>query len=203
MLDTTYITPVATGVFSVVITLITSWFKNYLDHKRLERKRGQDEQLTDKDLDSMIELSDFLDDIREKYEFDRGAIYQFHNGGKFFNGISMKKYSLTFESTSPGIVRVKEMNQNVFVTEHPVLMKHINSKDFFMVNSDDKALDYMRDKIEELGLLQIITVPMRTLNGSLLGFIQFSTIKAPVKITADAQRDLIESVQRIAGYLHH
>ena len=202
MMDPSIITPIATGIFSVAITLITSWFKSHLDYKRSEKKRGQDEQLTESYVDSIVELQEYLDTLREKWGFDRAAIYQFHNGGKFFNGISMKKYSLTFESTSPGIARVKEISQNVFVSEHPSLMKHMNTKDFFCVNVDDKALDYMRDKIENLGILQIITVPMRTLSGSLLGFIQFSTIKNTIKITEDAQKELIEAAQKISGHLH-
>jgi hypothetical protein len=59
----------------------------------------------------------------------------------------------------------------------------------------------MREKIEEQGILQLVTVPMRSLNGSLLGFVQFSTIKHQVKITKDMEQDLTESILRISGYI--
>jgi hypothetical protein len=114
----------------------------------------------------------------------------------------MKKFSLTYESISPGIARIKEQTQNVFVTEHPSLMRHMSAKDFFFVEADDPALDYQRDKIEELGILQLITIPMRSLRGSLLGFIQCSTIKQEIEITHMMENDLIDSGQRISGYLH-
>lgn len=202
MLDSTFWGAIATGAFSVIVTLITVWSKHYLDNRTKEKKRKEDEQISSSDVDSMCEIQEFLESIREKLNLDRVAIYQFHNGGKFFNGIAMKKFSLTYESISPGIARIKEDTQNVFVTEHPNLMRHLNSKDFFFVKGDDPALDYMRTKIEELGILQLITIPMRSLNGALLGFIQCSTIKQEIEIDYMMERDLIESSQRISGYLH-
>lgn len=202
MLDSGFWSSVATGLFSVIITLITVWSKHYLDNKSKEKKRKEDEQISHNDVESMCEIQDFLESIRDKWDFDRVAIYQFHNGGKFFNGIAMKKFSLTYESISPGIARIKEDAQNVFVTEHPNLMKHMNSKDFFFVDAEDPALDYMRAKIEEQGILQLITIPMRSLSGALLGFIQCSTIKSPIKIDYALENDLVDSAQRISGYLH-
>ena len=202
MLDSGFWSAIATGLFSVIITLITVWSKHYFDNKSKEKRRKQDEQISHNDVESMCEIQDFLENIRDQWDFDRVAIYQFHNGGKFFNGIAMKKFSLTYESISPGIARIKEDAQNVFVTEHPNLMKHMNTKDFFFVDADDIALDYMRTKIEEQGIIQLITVPMRSLSGALLGFIQCSTIKSAIKIDYALENDLVDSAQRISGYLH-
>lgn len=202
MLDSGFWSSIATGAFSVLVTLITVWSKHYLDTRTKEKKRKEDEQISTYDVDSMCEIQEFLENIKDKWNLDRVAIYQFHNGGKFFNGIAMKKFSLTYESISAGIARIKEDTQNVFVTEHPSLMRHLNTKDFFFVNADDPALDYMRAKVEEYGIIQLITVPMRSLNGSLLGFMQCSTIKQEIKIDYMMEKDLVESAQRITGYLH-
>jgi hypothetical protein len=200
-MNSALLTTIATGIFSIIITLITVWSKHHLETEKKEKQRKKEEQLTSDDVNSMMEIQNFLDGLISRWEFDRAAIYQFHNGGKFFNGIAMKKFSVTFEAISAGIERVKESNQNIFVTEHPCLMKHMNEKDFFFVNGDNPALDYMREKIEEQGILQLVTVPMRSLNGSLLGFVQFSTIKHPIEITKDMEHDLTESVLRISGYI--
>jgi hypothetical protein len=200
-MNSTLLTTITTGIFSVIITLITVWSKHHLEDAKKEKQRKKEEQLTSDDVNSMMEIQAFLDNLICEWEFDRAAIYQFHNGGKFFNGIAMKKFSLTFEAISAGIERVKEYNQNIFVTEHPCLMKHLNEKDFFFVNGNNPVLDYMREKIEEQGILQLVTVPMRSLSGSLLGFVQFSTIKHTVEITKDMEWDLTESVSRIAGYI--
>lgn len=196
-MDNTLITSITT----VVVTLITVWSKHRLDTMKKEKDRAKEEQITPDDVNIMMEIQEFLDALIKQYDFDRAAIYQFHNGGKFFNGIAMKKFSLTYEAISPGIERVKELNQNIFVTEHPALMKHMSEKDYFFVNGDNPVLDYMREKIEEQGILQLATVPMRSLNGNLLGFLQFSTIKHPIENIEEIGHDVIESVQRIAGYI--
>lgn len=201
MFDSDLLSSISTGIFSVIVTLITVWSKIRFDYNRKEKKRKADEQITSADVDTMVEVQLFLDTLIERWDLDRAAIYQFHNGGKFFNGISMKKFSLTYESISSGIARVKEVNQNIFVTEHPSLMKNISEKDFFHINANDHALDYMRHKVEELGILQLITVPIRSLSGTLLGFVQYSTIKNEIQITPELEAELIQASEKISGYL--
>jgi len=192
----------ATGIFSVLAALGAIWVKHYLDVTAISKKKLDDESITSQDVVDMVEIQDFLDKVRDDNNFDRASIFQFHNGGKFFNGVAMKKYSLTFESEAPGIAKIKDTNQNIFVTEHPSLMKNLNENEIICVEASNPALDYIRDRIEEQGILQIVSVPMRSLNGSLLGFIQFLTIKKVITFSDDMSDELIESAQRISGYLH-
>ena len=202
-MDSTLLTTILSGTFSVIVAFGTIVLKNYLDEEKAKRAKEKSESITTEDVSSMIEIQEFLNSLIEKWEIDRGAIYQFHNGGKFFNGVSMKKYSLTHESTSPGIVKVKEASQNVFVTEHPTMMKLISENVIFSMEIEDPRLDYIRDRLEEQGIVQIMTVPIRSLNNILLGFVQFSMIKTKLIVTEEMEDDLIEGAQRISGYLHY
>ena len=197
------ITAFISGFFSILVGFGTVMYKNYLDNRKAKISKEKNEALTSEDVSSMMEIQEFLDSLIDKWEIDRGAIYQFHNGGKFFNGVSMKKYSLTHESTAPGIVKVKESNQNVFVTEHPYLMKQLSESIIFSTPIEDPALDYIRDRLEEQGIVQIISVPIRSLNNVILGFVQFSMIKNKLMVTQEMEEDLIEGAQRISGYLHY
>jgi hypothetical protein len=115
----------------------------------------------------------------------------------------MKKYSLTYESTAPGIMKVKESSQNVFVTEHPHLMKQLSENVIFSTPIEDPSLDYIRDRLEEQGIVQIISVPIRSLNNVLVGFVQFAMIKNKIEVTEEMEEDLVEAAQRISGYLHY
>ena len=196
-------TAIISGVFSTIVGFGTVALKNYLDSKQAKKQKEENESITGKDLESMMEIQEFLDDIIDKWNLDRGSIYQFHNGGKFFNGVSMKKYSLTYESTAPGIVKVKESNQNVFVTEHPYLMKQLSENVIFSTLIEDPSLDYIRDRLEEQGIVQIISIPIRSLNDVLLGFVQFSMIKNRILITEEMEDDLVQGAQKISGYLHN
>ncbi len=192
---------IITGIFSVVVAFGTVWIKHYLDNKKKANDEENYERISQQDIDSMLEVQEFLDDFREKWTFDRVGIFQFHNGGKFFHGIPMKKYSQTFESVSHGVSKSKEHNQSVFVTEHPSLMKHLSEKEFFSVDAEDPVLDYIRGRVTEEGILQILSSPIRSLSGQLIGFIQLHTVKHKVDITDELMAEITDLAHNLSGYL--
>ncbi len=192
---------IITGIFSVVVAFGTVWIKHYLDNKKKANDEENYERISQQDIDSMLEVQEFLDDFREKWTFDRAGIFQFHNGGKFFHGIPMKKYSQTFESVSHGVSKSKEHNQSVFVTEHPSLMKHLSEKEFFSVDAEDPVLDYIRGRVTEEGILQILSSPIRSLSGQLIGFIQLHTVKHKVDITDELMAEITDLAHNLSGYL--
>jgi hypothetical protein len=192
---------IITGLFSVIVAFGTVWLKHHLDNRKKVNEEENYERISQQDIDSMLEVQEFLDNFREKWDIDRIGIFQFHNGGKFFHGIPMKKYSQTFESVAHGVSKSKEHNQNVFVTEHPSLMKHLSEKEFFHVDAEDPVLDYIRGRVTEEGILQIFSAPIRSLSGQLIGFIQLHTVKHKVEITDDIIEEIIELANNLSGYL--
>ena len=190
-----------TGIFSVIVALGSIWLKHYLDSKKKTQDEENYEIISKNDVDSMLEVQEFLDQFREKWKLDRVGIFQFHNGGKFFHGVPMKKYSQTFESVSHGVSKAKEHNQNVFVTEHTSLMKNLSERELFYVNAEDPVLDYIRGKVTEEGILQIISAPIRTLSGQLIGFVQLHTVKHKIDLTEDLEEEVAELVSNLSGYL--
>jgi len=192
---------IITGIFSVTVAFGTVWLKHYLDNKKKVNDEQNYERISQQDIDSMLEVQEFLESFRQKWGFDRVGVFQFHNGGKFFHGIPMKKYSQTFESVSHGVSKSKEHNQSVFVTEHPSLMKHLSEKDFFHVDAEDPVLDYIRGRVTEEGILQILSSPIRSLSGQLIGFIQLHTVKHKVEITEELIIEIIDLANNLSGYL--
>lgn len=192
---------ILTGIFSVVVAFGTVWLKHFLDNKKKANDEENYERISQQDIDSMLEVQEFLNEFREKWSVDRVGIFQFHNGGKFFHGIPMKKYSQTFESVSHGVSKSKEHNQSVFVTEHPSLMKHLSEKEFFYVDAEDPVLDYIRGRVTEDGILQILSSPIRSLSGQLIGFIQLHTVKHKIEITDVIIEEIIELANNLSGYL--
>jgi hypothetical protein len=192
---------IITGIFSVTVAFGTVWLKHYLDNKKRVNDEENYERISQQDIDSMLEVQEFLEIFREKWGLDRVGVFQFHNGGKFFHGIPMKKYSQTFESVSHGVSKSKEHNQSVFVTEHPSLMKHLSEKEFFSVDAEDPVLDYIRGRVTEDGILQILSSPIRSLSGQLIGFIQLHTVKHKVEISDDLITEIIDLANNLSGYL--
>jgi len=177
------------------------WLKHYLDQRKKNSEESQYERISQQDVDSMLEIQNFIDNFREVWNLDRVGIFQFHNGGKFFHGVPMKKYSQTFESVSHGVSKSKEHNQSVFVTEHPSLMKHLSEKDFFSVNAEDPVLDYIRGRVTEDGILQVSSAPIRTLSGQLIGFVQLHTVKHKIEFTEELEEAVTVLVSNLSGYL--
>jgi hypothetical protein len=192
---------IITGVFSVIVAFGTIWIKHVLDAQKKSTDEEDYERISQSDIDSMLEVQEFLNQFRIKWNIDRVGIFQFHNGGKFFHGVPMKKYSQTFESVSNGVSKSKEHNQSVFVTEHPSLMKHLSECEFFYVDAQDPVLDYIRGRVTEEGILQIFTTPIRTLSGQLIGFIQLHTVKHRINICEELQEEVIELANNLSGYL--
>lgn len=192
---------IVTGLFSTIVALGSIWLKHYLDQRKKNSEESQYERISQQDVDSMLEIQNFIDSFREIWNLDRVGIFQFHNGGKFFHGVPMKKYSQTFESVSHGVSKSKEHNQSVFVTEHPSLMKHLSEKDFFSVNAEDPVLDYIRGRVTEDGILQVASAPIRTLSGQLIGFVQLHTVKHKIEFTEELEEAVTVLVSNLSGYL--
>jgi hypothetical protein len=192
---------IITGIFSIIVAFGTIWIKHVLDAQKKSIDEEDYERISQSDIDSMLEVQDFLNQFRAKWCIDRVGVFQFHNGGKFFHGVPMKKYSQTFESVSNGVSKSKEHNQSVFVTEHPSLMKHLTECEFFYVDAQDPVLDYIRGRVTEEGILQIFTTPIRTLSGQLIGFIQLHTVKHRINICEELQEEVIELANNLSGYL--
>ena len=192
---------IITGIFSVIVAFGTVWVKHFLDDKKKNSDEENYERISQQDIDSMLEVQEFLESFRVKWELDRVGIFQFHNGGKFFHGIPMKKYSQTFEAVAHGVSKSKEHNQNVFVTEHPSLMKHLSEQEFFHIDAEDPVLDYIRGRVTEEGILQILSAPIRSLSGQLIGFIQLHTVKHKIDITDELKDEVLDLVSNLSGYL--
>ena len=192
---------IITGIFSVIVAFGTVWIKHFLDAKKKVTDEETHERISQQDIDSMLEVQEFLENFREKWDFDRVGIFQFHNGGKFFHGVTMKKYSQTFESVGHGVSKSKEHNQSVFVTEHPSLMKNLSEEEFFCVDAEDPVLDYIRGRVTEEGILQILTAPIRSLSGQLIGFVQLHTVKHKVDINDELIVEIIDLANNLSGYL--
>ena len=131
------LTAIVTTVGSIVVAIITVIVKSRLDRKFDAKKKDDEESITENDLEDMVEVQLWLDNFRAKYEFERAGIFQFHNGGKFFKGKSMKKFSMTFESTEPGYEKIKRINQNVLASEYPEWISMMLKKRAFDLTVDE------------------------------------------------------------------
>jgi hypothetical protein len=194
---------IISGVTSITMAIITVVIKTWLDGRNAAKKAAEDETIHAEDLGEMIYIQEYVEKLRDEFQFDRVAICQFHNGGKFFNGRSMKKFSMTYEATALGIEKIKRNYQNVLVSEFPKMVAAILEKDFFIVDASNAA-DYpqmWREMIAN-GIVQSVKVPIRGLRGDIMGFITCHSIgDANDLVGQHLRHDFVDRANQISGYL--
>lgn len=87
-------------------------------------------------------ISDELSDIRETLDSDRCWIVMFHNGGHFLHtNRSMQKFSIMFESTTPGISNVSNFLTNVPVSLYTKsTQEHIKNGRIYITDFDNPSV---------------------------------------------------------------
>ena len=74
-------------------------------------------------------VHEYLTELRVILDSCRAIVCHFHNGGEFLDGTSMKKFSLTHESTNPGVTGVRSDSQDVLLSLFVDMLEHVVRND--------------------------------------------------------------------------
>jgi hypothetical protein len=185
---------------SIAVAIITVAIKGRIDQRQAKLSKEKEEVIEEKDLEEMVILQDWLDNLRVKYQFDRVSIFQFHNGGKFFQGKSMKKFSMSYESVAPGYEKIKRTQQNVLTTEYPHWISQMLKKKCFALLTEEMESKDRRD-LESLGVKQFTTASIFCLKGHLIGFLVGYNIGEIDEDINNKFVPLVEDCKFVSGYL--
>lgn len=91
-------------------------------------------------------VHEYLTEIRTKVHSDRTLLLQFHNGGEFLDGTSMKKFSLTHESCVVGTSEASGPNSQNVLTSTFIEMLDIlaQNKSQVLLTSDLRDCHFKR-----------------------------------------------------------
>lgn len=191
-----------TSVGTICVALITVVVKTKLDYRLAQKRKKEEEAINEVDAFEMIAIQEWLDTFRTGYNFERASILQFHNGGKFFHGKSMKKFSMTYESVAPGYEKLKRVQQNILTSEYPKWVTRMLSDKCFVTNIDD--VDYKDQReLEKLGVTQFVTVPIYSIERHLVGFIVGHNIGEKESDVLNHKEQMIEDAKILSGYVSH
>jgi hypothetical protein len=191
-----------TTVGTILVALITVVVKTKLDYRLAQSKKKVDEAINETDAFEMLAIQEWLNNFRTNYDFERASIFQFHNGGKFFHGKSMKKFSMTYESVAPGYEKLKRVQQNILTSEYPQWVTRMLSDKCFL--TDTQNVDYKDQReLEKLGVTQFVTVPIYSIEKQLVGFIVGHNIGEKDKDVMTHQEQMIEDAKILSGYVSH
>jgi len=92
---------------------------------------------------------------------DRSKIGQFHNGGKFLDGSSMKRFSITHESCDLGVPFEGTNLQNIVVTIFWDMISLIKSEKPEVVFAKDLPEGHFRSYCRSHGVDAVLLLPIR------------------------------------------
>lgn len=188
-----------TGVIGP-ISLVYVKHKLFRGDKELEKRK--------KDFQTSLEIQDrintSLNTLQQKYNLDRLWIAQFHNGGNFYPGNkSMKKMSMTFESTAPGIAADIMKMQNLPVSFLSPVLQKMNGEDVTGVNIDVYTEeDYaLRSFWENRGVQTVYLFPIKCLESDFIGIFGVDFVKRDGFVTDEVYDQLRAEALLLSGYV--
>ena len=190
--------PVVTTVLGSITTLLTIWYRNKLE----KDKKAKECPLTEAVEEDSV-LLERLKEIRESVGACRAAVYQFHNGGEYFTGKSMKKYSMTYEQVEKGIARIQSQNQSIPVS---------GGIKFFAALLDNRTAHYenvekdfpetlLKYQLQDNGIESIYSWAILDLNKRVIGVFTLDVIQESHVIEQEDLDNIQLTVIKLAGYL--
>ena len=168
---------VGTAIFAMIAGMFTgaAYLRKKMTFWRKEEEKGA--AITVDDIRKYGQVQELITTLRNMTSADRTQILQFHNGGKFLDGSSMKRMSVTHESCRQGVAYEYMHMQAVLATllwEKIELVKKDDSQIHFTKNLTDSTLKtYCRSK----GTEAFSILPIRKDN-MLIGFINIDWLDA-------------------------
>jgi len=188
-----------TGIFGPVLLVIVK-HKLFRKDKALEARK--------KDFKQSLEIQELINNslnkLIQKYNLDRIWIAQFHNGGNFYPGNrSMKKMSMTFESTAPGIAADIMKMQNLPVSFlSPVLQKLTDNETtgitIDVYTEEDHAL---RSFWETRGVQTVYLFSIKCLESDFIGIFGVDFVKRDGFLTDEVYDQLRAEALILSGYV--
>jgi hypothetical protein len=181
--------------------VILTYIKHKLYVRTKEIKKKNDDFVTSIETQELINKS--LNQLQEKFKLDRIWIAQFHNGGHFYPGNkSMKKMSVTFESTAPGVAADIMKMQSLPVSFFSSILQKLNNGEESVTvdvyKEDDHAL---RSFWTSKGTNAVYVYPIHCLEGGFIGILGVDLVKTDELLPEDVHKHLRNEAILLSGYV--
>jgi hypothetical protein len=181
--------------------VILTYVKHKLYVKTKEMKKKNDDFISAIETQELINKS--LNQLQEKYNLDRLWIAQFHNGGNFYPGNkSMKKMSVTFESTAPGVAADIMKMQSLPVSFFSSILQKLNSGEQSVLTDVYSEEDYaLRSFWQNKGTNAVYVFPIRCLEGGFIGILGVDLVKSDELLNDEIFNQLKNEAILLSGYV--
>jgi hypothetical protein len=181
--------------------VILTYVKHRLYVRTKEMKKKNDDFVSAIETQELINKS--LNQLQEKHNLDRIWIAQFHNGGNFYPGNkSMKKMSVTFESTAPGVAADIMKMQSLPVSFFSSILQKLNNGNISVLTDVYSEEDYaLRSFWQNKGTNAVYVFPIRCLEGGFIGILGIDLVKSDELLKDDIFEQLKNEAILLSGYV--
>lgn len=117
-------------------------------------------------------VHEMLTELRVTVRASRCLIFQFHNGGSFADGTSIKRFSVTHESCENGVPSVLLDSQDVLLTRYMELVGVMDNRPSKIIKTSELSPSAFRSALEINNVEYFSVSPLRCLDGiTPLGFV--------------------------------
>lgn len=184
-------------LISAIIGAVTTLAGIYLTH-RLKSKKDP----LPKDINRNDNIYTALSYLIAETDSDRCYVYEFHNGDYYYSGNSQQKFSNTYEIVEEGISCEASAEQNLRVSNYNFFIKELIEEGGICYSNTEKIPDPLfKEKMHNKGIKSISCVPIKLLNGKIIGILGIDYVKHTVDCDQE-MFDLLKNQARIiSGYL--
>ena len=189
-----------TALMASIITAAATLLSVFIGKKCVNRKPVCP---VTKDTNQSANVYTALQYTLEEMKADRAYVLEFHNGGSYYSGRGQQKFSCTHEVALGGISRECNNSQDHRVSNYyEYINEMIQNKKFKYINVKDVKDQSFLKLINRSGIESIYNMPIKTLNGKIIGILGVDYVKSPCKKFTKEQDDIMyRQCKIIAGYL--
>ena len=187
-------------ILSSIITAIATLTSVFVGRKCMQRKPVCP---VTKDTNQSANVYTALKYTLEEMGADRAYVLEFHNGGSYYSGRGQQKFSCTHEVALGGISRECNNSQDHRVSNYyEYINEMIQNKQFKYINVRDVKDQSFLKLINRSGIESIYNIPIKTLNGKIIGILGVDYVKKPCELFNKSQDEIMYRQSKIiAGYL--
>jgi hypothetical protein len=193
-----------TGIVIAFITGVVGPILLVYLKSKLEKKKEKPDMVKETLRVSEL-ITSKIEHIKDEFNADRVWVTQFHNGGNFYpTGKSMAKFSIMYETVSPGVSSVQTNFHNIPVN---LFSKSINE---LLLNDVIEIPDFKDDTISTFGLKYIAEdtncksgylFSVKSIDDRFIGTLGLDYTKRKTKLSIEAINHLQIHASSIGGVL--
>ena len=139
--------------------------KSFLRNRRNEKSIWKELPTSQKFVDLHTKVHEHLTELRVRGDAGRAQVVQFHNGGKFIDGSSMKRFSLTHEPCRSGVSETRHTRQDVILTMFGEMLEIVTANDGTPQLTSILPDCHFKRHLESNSVIMFSLVPIQNANG--------------------------------------